>query len=76
MKLKIKSVKGLRIGDVFNVKGINFIATEFPTRNMVCGRKQTPKSGEPCNIKTSLFNTPTIFWMHFKDKRFMPNVLN
>jgi len=73
MEAGIKSVKGLRIGDVFNIKGINFIATKFPTRYSVCGKNQNPESGEPNNIKTSLFNTPTLFWTHYKTTEMFPN---
>lgn len=72
MKNKIRSINGLRIGDVFNVEGINYIVTKFPTRYSVCGNNQKPESGEPNNIKTSLFHTPTLFWRHCKTGVFLP----
>lgn len=54
MKTRIKSVKGLRIGDLFTCEGMNFIVTSFPTRYSVCGKNQIRESGEPNNIKISL----------------------
>lgn len=72
MKKKIRSVKGLRIGDVFNVEGVNYIVTKFPTRYTVCGENQLPLSGKLNNIKTSLFHTSTLFWQHNKTGNFMP----
>jgi len=59
----IKSVNGLRIGQVFNVEGINYLVTSFPTRYSVCGHNPNPEPGEPNNIKTSLKHK-TIFWKH------------
>lgn len=71
MKRQIRSINGLRIGDVFNVKGINYIATKFPTRYSVCGKNQKRESGEPNGIKTSLFHTPSLFWQHNKTDAFI-----
>jgi len=71
MKTEIKSVKGLHIGQVFNVTGVNFIVMEFPTRYSVCGKNQKLESGEPNNIKTSIGHTKTMFWQHFKTDKFV-----
>jgi len=71
---KINSVKGLKIGQVFNVAGENFIVTKFPTRYTVCGKNQDLKSGKPGEIKTSIFNTPTMFWQHFKTNEFISSM--
>jgi len=71
MKTKIKSVKGLCVGQVFNVKGVNYIVTEFPTRYTICGENQKPEPGEPSHIKTSL-RTPTLFYQHCKTGKFLP----
>jgi len=71
-KNKIKSVNGLRIGQVFNVEGVNYIVTSFPTRYSVCGVNQTPTAGEPNRIKTSINCTHTIFWQHYKTGEFLP----
>lgn len=53
----IHSVKGLKIGDTFNIEGVNFIVTNFPTRYSVCGRHQKwpngVPSGEPASCKVS-----------------------
>ena len=67
-KREIKSVKGLCIGQVFNVEGINYIVTRFPTRTSVCAKNQNPLAlvGEPSNIKTSINHTKTMFWNHHK----------
>ena len=69
-KLKImktrKSVNGLQIGGVFNVEGENYIVTKLPTRYTVCGKNQSPSSGKPNGIKTSINHTNTLFWVHNK----------
>ena len=51
MKTKIYQVQGLRVNDIFNIKGINYIVTYFPSRTSVCGKNQKPQSGEPNEIK-------------------------
>lgn len=64
MKNGINSVQGLKIGQVFNIGGVNYIATSFPTRSSVVGKIQTPQSGEANNVKVSIRRTPTMFWKH------------
>lgn len=74
METKINSVKGLCIGQVFNIAGVNYIVTKLPTRYSVCGRKQTPKSGEPNDIKISIKGTPTMFWQHYRTGKFISSM--
>ena len=62
----INSVKGLRIGDVFYVCGINYIAEYFPTRCTVYGVRIRWKQGEPSTIKASIGHTRAMFWHHYK----------
>jgi len=72
MKTKIKSVKGLKIGQVFNVEGVNYLVTHFPTRYSVHGKNQKPEVNEPSDIKTSL-RTKTLFYQHCKTDKFISN---
>lgn len=58
----IKSVRGLRIGDKFTNRGVNYIVTSFPTRYSVCGRNAKPQSGEPGNCKVPLSQCN---WIHY-----------
>ena len=62
----IKSVKGLRVGDVFSFEGQNLIVRAFPTRYSVFARSQDINSNPSIvNIRLSL-NAPTLFWKHYK----------
>jgi len=61
---QINSVKGLKVGQVFNVEGENYIVTDFPTRYSVCGDNKEPSVGKPNSIKTSINHTKTLFWQH------------
>ena len=52
---KIKSVKGLRFGDMFfDDWGYSFVVTEFPTRYTVYGENPFARVGEPRSIKVPI----------------------
>lgn len=68
----IKSVNGLKVGQVFNVDGMNYTVTSFPTRSTVCGRAHSPESGKPSSVKISL-KTPTLFYNHYRTGLYVEN---
>jgi hypothetical protein len=51
---RVKSVKGLKIGDTFIFNNVAFKVKKFPTKTSVCGINENPTSGEPSSCKVPI----------------------